>query len=106
MGMDVSAVVVVGYTYEEIYQVYENLSESDEDFPDFDEWKDELNLSAISPYYDAMDKHCVIGRVVQRTSDYDYAEFNFDTNKIAEMTQELTEKLGIVPKIYLLPYVH
>jgi len=114
MGIDTSAVIVVGYTCDEIESKYEDyLANFDEDSEgytdgtplDFYDWRYYYDLDSVSPYYDASKDDCLYGRIVYVSGDYSYSKFNIDVDGIKEVVQILKNELGIEPKVYLSAYV-
>ena len=106
MGMSVSAKIVVGYTYDEIYAAYEKWEETvDAGDCHFYEWKEDNDLTTVFPYYDAPYTDCLFGAIITASEDYSYKTFNLNEAEIEGVTQTLTEQFGIEPKLYLTPYV-
>lgn len=101
MGIDTQAVIVVGYTYDEIYSVFNEI----EDDIDFTEWCEDNELESISPYYDASREDCLFGTVIFTTGDYQFGELNVGQLDIIDAEQELIDKFGEAPSVYLSPYV-
>lgn len=106
MGIDTRAVVVVGYTYDEIHEVYDKWEEStDEGDCHFYEWCEDNKLEMISPYYDANNENCLFGTVIFTTGDYQFGELNVGQLDIIDAEQELIDKFGEAPSVFLSPYV-
>lgn len=110
MGIDTSAVIVVGYTYKEVQEIYDKYLDGltpDDYVSDFYDWKEDNDndLRTISPYYDATYKNCLFGVTITTSGDYSYKTFNLNEAEIKGVTQTLTEQFGIEPKVYLTPYV-
>lgn len=106
MGVDTRAVIVVGYTYDEIHEVYDKWEEStDAGDCHFYEWCEDNELEMISPYYDANSEKCLFGVSIQSTRDYDYATLNIDDQEIEDISQKYFSKFGKYPKTFLSPYV-
>ena len=65
MGIYTQAVIVVGYTYDEIYTAYEKCKETvDAGDCHFYEWKEDNDLTTVFPYYDAPYDDCLFGTIV------------------------------------------
>lgn len=101
MGIDTQAVIVVGYTYDEIYSVFNEI----EDDIDFTEWCEDNELESISPYYDASREDCLFGTVIFTTGDYSYETLDINELVTKDIIEELADKFGKVPNVYLSPYV-
>jgi hypothetical protein len=101
MGVDTRAVIVVGYTYDEIYSVFNEI----EDDIDFTDWCEDNELESISPYYDASREDCLFGTVIFTTGDYQFGELNVSQLDIIDAEQELTDKFTEAPSVFLSPYV-
>ena len=101
MGIDTQAVIVVGYTFDEIYKVYQKC-EYDIDFND---WCEDNELKRVSPYYDASSEDCLFGTVIFTTGDYRFGILNVGQLDIIDATQELMDKFGEAPSVFLSPYV-
>ena len=101
MGIDTRAVIVVGYTYDEIHEVYQEC----EDAVDFNYWSEDNKLEMISPCYDANSEDCLFGTVIFTTGDYQFGELNVDQLDILDVEQELIDKFGEAPSVFLSPYV-
>lgn len=101
MGIDARAVIVVGYTYDEIYEVYQQ----HEDDIDFHYWYNDNDLERISPYYDASSEDCLFGTVIFTTGGYRFGILNVGQLDIIDAEQELIDKFGEAPSVFLSPYV-
>ena len=101
MGIDTRAVIVVGYTYDEIYEVYQKC----EDAVDFNYWCEDNKLEMISPYYDANSENCLFGTVIFTTDNYQFGKLNVGQLDIIDAEQELMDKFGEAPSVFLSPYV-
>lgn len=106
MGIDTRAVIVVGYTYDKIKEVYDKWEEStDAGDCHFYEWCGDNELEMISPCYDANSEKCLFGTVIDSSRDYSYSKVNIDDVKVRTVFKDLTDKFGIIPSFYLSPYV-
>ena len=105
MGIDTRAVIVVGYTYDEIYSLYEQYENLPENPVDFYDWKEYVDLRTFFPYYDAPDQDCLFGIDIDSSGDYSYSLLNIDNAKVQEVTKDLIDKFGITPAVYLSPDV-
>ena len=106
MGIDTRAVIVVGYTYDKIKEVYDKWEEStDAGDCHFYEWCEDNDLEMISPYYDANSEKCLFGTVIFTTVDYQFGELNVGQLDIIDAEQELIDKFGEAPSVYLSPCV-
>jgi len=101
MGIDTQAVIVVGYTYDEIYSVFNEI----EDDIDFTGWCEDNELESISPYYDASRDDCLFGIRIYSTGCYSFKALDINELDITGTQQELATKFSIVPTVYLSPYV-
>jgi len=83
MGVDTRAVIVVGYTYDEIKEVYNKWEKSvDAGDCNFYEWKEDNDLLTVSPHYDAPYYDCLFGIVIDSSRDYSYSKVNIDEVKV------------------------
>ena len=106
MGIDTRAVIVVGYTYDEIHEVYDKWEEStDAGDCHFYEWCEDNDLEMISPYYDADSEKCLFGTVIFATGNYQFGKLNVGQLDIIDAEQELMGKFGKAPSVFLSPYV-
>jgi len=105
MGIDTQAVIVVGYTYDEIYSVFNEIEYEIEYDIDFTEWCEDNELESISPYYDASREDCLFGTVIFTTGDYSYETLDINELVTKDIIEELADKFGKVPNVYLSPYV-
>ena len=101
MGVDTRAVIVVGYTYDEIYEVYQKCEHD----IDFNYWCEDNKLEMINPYYDADSEKCLFGTVIFTTGNYQFGELNVGQLDIIGAKQELIDKFGKAPSVFLSPYV-
>lgn len=101
MGIDTRAVIVVGYTYDEIHEVYQKC----EDAVDFNYWCEDNELESISPYYDAGSENCLFGVEIDNSGRYLYSPLYIDDVQVQSITKDLTDKFGVVPIVYLSPNV-
>lgn len=101
MGIDTRAVIVVGYTYDEIHEVYQKC----EDAVDFNYWCEDNELEMISPYYDASYDYCLFGVEIDTSGRYLYSPLYIDDVQVQSITKDLTDKFGITPAVYLSPDV-
>ena len=106
MSINVEAVIVVGYKYDEIKPVYDKWKSTvDAGDCHFYEWKDDNDLTPVFPYYDAPYEDCLFGVIIHGSEDHLYSLFSLDSNKLQEVTKDLSDKFGIVPTVYLSPDV-
>lgn len=106
MGIDTRAVIVVGYTYDEIHEVYQKCEEPTEVVDGyFYAWCEDNDLEMISPYYDANNENCLFGTVIFTTGDYQFGELNVGQLDIIDAEQELIDKFGEAPSVFLSPRV-
>jgi len=106
MGIDTQAVIVVGYTYDKIKEVYDKWEEStDAGDCHFYEWCEDNELETISPYYDANSEKCLFGTVIFATGNYQFGHLNVGRLDIIDAEQELMDKIGKAPSVFLSPYV-
>ena len=108
MGINTSAMIVVGYTYDETKEIYDKYIDGltlDDYISDFYDWREDNHLESISPYYDADYDNSLFGTTVLSSGDYSYELLDIDEQKIKDITKEMTEQFGIEPKVYLTPYV-
>lgn len=104
--MDSRAAIVVGYTYVEIYTIYERWKETvDAGGCHFYEWKEDNDLTTVFPYYDAPYEDCLFGTIIHDSEDRSYSLFSLDSAKLQKVTKDLTDKFGITPVVYLSPDV-
>lgn len=101
MGIDTRAVIVVGYTYDEIYSVFNEF----EDDIDFHDWYNDNDLESISPYYDASYDDCLFGKGIISTGDYSYETLDINELVTKDIIEELADKFGKIPSVFLSPYV-
>lgn len=87
MGIDYSAVIVVGLWSEDLPK-------------DFDEVE---NIECIQPYYDAPTEHSLWGIVIENSEDYNATEINLDVLElpIKEAKQSFKRITGLDAKVYL-----
>lgn len=100
MGIDYRGVVCVGYNYDQM----ENLMEEVEYTEGISEFYESQNLNPFSPYYDAGSDDCIYGLAVAKTGDYQYLEVSELDVKIAEAQDKLLKQFGIQPKAYLMAH--
>lgn len=106
MSVDLRAEIVVGYTYDEIYTIYERWKETvDAGDCHFYEWKEDSDLTTVFPYYDAPYEDCLFGTIIHESGDRSYSLFSLDSTKLQEVTKDLTDKFGEAPSVYLSPCV-
>lgn len=106
MGVDTRAVIVVGYTYDEIHEVYAKWEEStDAGDCHFYEWCEDNDLAIFSPYYDASYGYCLFGVEIDNSGRYLYSPLYIDDVQVQSITKDLTDKFGVVPIVYLSPNV-
>lgn len=106
MGIDTRAVIVVGYTYDKIKEVYDKWEEStDAGGCHFYKWCEDNELETISPYYEASYDYCLFGTVIFTTGDYQFGELNVGQLDIIDAEQELMDKFGEAPSVFLSPHV-
>jgi hypothetical protein len=87
MGIDYSAVIVVGLWSEYLPK-------------DFDEVE---NIECIQPYYDAPTEHSLWGIVIENSEDYNATEINLDVLELPiKVAKENFKRItGLDAKIYL-----
>lgn len=106
MGVDTRAVIVVGYTYDEIKEVYDERDTSVEEIIcDFYDWKEHNNLLTFFPYYDAPYEDCLFGVDIDNSGCYSYSPLCIDDMQVQSITKDLTNRFGVVPVVYLSPDV-
>ena len=106
MGVGTRAVIVVGYTYDEIKEVYDKWKASGYAGDcNFYEWCEDNELESISPYYDAGSEDCLFGTVIFTTGRWRFGILNVGQLDIIDAEQELTDKFGEAPSVFLSPYV-
>jgi len=106
MGIDTRAVIVVGYTYDEIHEVYTKWEEStDAGDCHFYEWCEDNDLAIFSPYYDASYNYCLFGEEIFTTGNYSYEVMDINELVTKDIIKEMADKLGKVPNVYLSPYM-
>lgn len=106
MGVDTRAVIVVGYTYDEIKEAYDKWEEStDAGDCHFYEWCEDNELESISPYYDASSENCLFGTVIFTTGNYQFEYLKVNQLPIIDVEQELMDKFGEAPSVFLSPYM-
>lgn len=106
MGVDARAVIVVGYTYDEICEVFYKWEESTEvGYGHFYEWCEDNNLEIFSPYYDASYNDCLFGIMLFSTGDSQFGILNVGQLDIIDAEQELIDKFGEAPSVFLSPHV-
>lgn len=106
MGIDTRAVIVVGYTYDEIKEVYNKWEEStDAGDCHFYEWKEDNDLLIVSPHYDAPYEDCLFGVEIANSGRYSYIPLYIDDVQVQSITNDLTNRFGVVPIVYLSPDV-
>lgn len=106
MGIDTRAVIVVGYTYDEIKEVYDKWKASvDAGDYHFYKWCEDNKLEIISSYYDAVYSDCLFGTVIFATGNYQFGKLNVGQLDIIDAEQELMGKFGKAPSVFLSPHV-
>lgn len=106
MGIDTRAVIVVGYTYDEIHEVYTKWEEStDAGDCHFYEWCEDNELEMISPYYDASNDYCLFGEEIFTTGNYLYKVMDINELVTKDIINDLADKFGKIPSVYLSPHV-
>lgn len=87
MGIDYSAVIVVGLWSEDLPK-------------DFDEIE---NIECIQPYYDAPTEHSLWGIVIEYSEDYNATEINLDvlSHPIKIAKENFKRITGLDAKVYL-----
>jgi len=99
MGIEYSASLVVGYTYDEIVEIFSPC-------PGFEgelyEVLDTHDLSLFPPYYDADLKACIFGRSVLSSGDYSSCIVGIYLDERAtSIGNELVATYGKTPNLYL-----
>jgi len=106
MSVNTRAVIVVGYKYDEIHELYTKWGEStDAGNCHFYEWCEDNKLEIISPYYDASYNDCLFGIMLFSTDDSQFGYLNVDQLPIIDVEQELIDKFGEAPSVFLSPHV-
>lgn len=106
MSINVEAVIVVGYKYDEIKPVYDKWKSTvDAGDCHFYEWKDDNDLTPVFPFYDASYEDCLFGTKVNHSGDYSYSVLNLHHGIIQDTIKDMTDKFGIAPAVYLSPNI-
>ena len=115
MSSEYEAVIVVGYTYNNLADIYAKLvdtSDDEDNIGDFEDWFFDEVIEAspsdiggkwmqiVRPFYDAKWSESLFGIVVEETGSYSYTsllaleDFSMYINKMSEM-------FSVSPKVYL-----
>lgn len=106
MGVDTRAVIVVGYTYDEIKEVYDKWKASvDAGDCHFYEWCGDNELEIIRPCYYAVYSDYLFGTIIFTTGNYQFGKLNVGQLDIIDAEQELMGKFGKAPSVFLSPHV-
>ena len=105
MGIDVSAVLIYGIPYEEMYEVY--LKQHPEEGIGFHEWLEDNNFDSASPYFDSSYSDRVFGIIVDSAGYYSYAETSIDVinENLKQAIKDFSELTGKLGKLYISPDV-
>jgi len=102
MGIEYRGVIVVGYDWDELNQVYDAADPDQElDLYDFCE---ERGLESFSPYYDADSSDCIHGLKVTGSQDYSYADIDLELiqAKVKLLKAELLNEFGVEAGVYIM----
>lgn len=101
MGVDTRAVIVVGYTYDEICEVYYKWEESIEVVDGyFYAWCEDNDLEIISPYYEAIKEDCLYGHVLDRSKNNTPFKLIINCNS-EDICKDYGKNYGVKANLYL-----
>lgn len=102
MSVAYDAAIVVGRPYDEIedkLKEFDNPAEGS----DWYDYVTDRGLERLSPYYDAPDKHCLVGYIVQETPEFWFEELVNDEMAIEQAMDKFFAVFGVRAKVYLTP---
>lgn len=107
MGVEYRGVLCVGYTYEEVSDLYEKCEDATGDYKyeNIYEFCEGEGLTSYSPYYDADKASCIYGEEVESSDDYRYSECekNID-GRVQEVCDRLEKEFFVKPKTYIMAH--
>lgn len=103
MGIDVSAVLIYGIPYEEMYEVY--LKQHPEENIAFHEWVEANGFDSASPHFDSDYSDRVFGINIDSAGYYSYAETSIDVinESLKQAIKDFSELTGKLGKLYISP---
>jgi hypothetical protein len=105
MGIEYRGVIVVGYDWDEVNQVYDAAGEANPDQElDLYDFCEERGLESFSPYYDADQYDCIHGLKVTGSQDYSYADIDLELvqAKVKVLKAELLNEFGVEAGVYIM----
>lgn len=109
MGIEYRGVLCVGYTYEEVSDLYEKCEDANGDYKyeNIYEFCEGEGLESFSPYYDADKEDCIYGKGAVVGSCYSYKEISDPLelgSNIAYQIRDMQEEFTIEPKAYIMAH--
>ena len=107
MGIYTSAAIIVGYTYDELYPLYEKYladNTDNEDVMEWVDWVEDNNFNQVSPYYDSRKEDRIYGHILDSTSDYSPAKIKINCNR-DDICEHYSKEIGIEANLYLSPNI-
>ena len=107
MGVEYRGVLCVGYTYEQVKELYENCEDENGDYryDDIYQFCDEEGLTSFSPYYYADKSACIYGDEIESSDDYCYAVVGGGLDeRIRAVSDRLRREFSMEPKAYIMAH--
>lgn len=105
MGISASAVIIVGYTYDELYPLYEKYladNTGNEDVMDWVDWVEDNDFNQVSPYYDSQKEDMLYGHILDNTPDHCPCKIKINCNS-ETICKQYSIETGIEANLYLSP---
>ena len=107
MGVEYRGVICVGYTYEEVEQLYEVCLDDNGDYKyeNLYEFCEGEGLTSYSPHYDADADYCIYGDEVTSSPDYHYSVVGIGLDEsIKQVSDTLEATWKVKPKTYIMAH--
>ena len=107
MGVEYRGVLCVGYTYDQVKDLYEKCEDENGDYKyeNIYEFCEGEGLTSYSPYFDADAEDCIYGDQVESSNDYCYALVGDNVDqRIKEVSDRLEKEFFIKPQPYIMAH--
>lgn len=107
MGVEYRGVLCVGYTYDQVKDLYEKCEDENGDYKyeNIYEFCEGESLTSYSPYYDADAEDYIYGDQVESSNDYCYALVGDNVDqRIKEVSDRLEKEFFIKPQPYIMAH--
>ena len=107
MGVEYRGVLCVGYTYNQVKDLYEKCEDENGDYKyeNIYEFCEGEGLTSYSPYYDADKEYCIYGEEVVSSDVYCYEVVGIGLDlMILKITNKFEKEFFVKPETYIMAH--